>query len=69
MALEDKVKAKVAEQKKPFYYDNTVEVVFPDGKKRRVFKGEAEALKKKLATPKFQKMFGADSKKPAKDKE
>lgn len=41
-----------------FYKDNTVEVTFPDGSTHRVFSQEAEALKKKLATPKFQKMFG-----------
>jgi len=35
-----------------FYGENTVEVTFPDGKKRRVNKFEAEELKKKLAKAK-----------------
>ena len=46
-------------QQSGFYTDNTVEITFPNGKKKRVFKLEAEALKKKLATPKFQKKYGA----------
>lgn len=37
-----------------FYGKNTVEVTFPDGKKRRVNKFEAEDLKKKLAKAKKQ---------------
>lgn len=37
-----------------FYGENTVEVTFPDGKKRRVNKFEAEDLKKKLAKAKKQ---------------
>lgn len=35
-----------------FYGKNTVEITFPDGKKRRVNKFEAEDLKKKLAKAK-----------------
>lgn len=38
----------MANQKRGFFYDNTVEIEIA-GKKRRVNKFEAEALKKKLA--------------------
>lgn len=40
--------SKDKKEKTGFYYDNTVEIEYK-GKKRRVNKFEAEALKKKLA--------------------
>ena len=44
----------MSDKKQPegFYKENTVEITLPSGKKTRVFKKEADAIKKKLAAKK-----------------